>query len=202
MIKQDKLMDVLDYIRRYIDENGFPPSVRDICRDLKIKSTATVYDYINKLREQGYLEKASKKNRAVVVRGNSSVSVPLLGVVNAGQPILAVENNEGYYALPEAEFKGEDLFLLRVHGDSMIDAGIYNNDKIIVKRTETAENGEIVVAMFDEGTEGGATVKRFYRRDGKIILHPENNTMEDIVPENQGSVRILGKVIGLMRSFR
>lgn len=202
MIKQDKLMDVFEYIRRYNDENGFPPSVRDVCAALNIKSTATVYDYINRLREQGYLDKSAKKNRTVVVRGSSTVRAPLLGVVNAGQPILAVENNEGYYTLPEAEFKGDDLFLLRVHGESMIDAGIYDGDKIIVRRTESADNGEIVVAMYDEGTEGGATVKRFYRRDGKIVLHPENTSMDDIVPENQESIRILGRVIGLMRSFR
>ena len=202
MIKQDRLMDVFEYIRRYNDENGFPPSVRDICAALNIKSTATVYDYINRLREQGYLDKAAKKNRSVIVRGSASVRAPLLGVVNAGQPILAVENNEGYYTLPEAEFKGDDLFLLRVHGESMIEAGIFDGDKIIVKRQDRAENGEIVVAMFDDGTMNGATVKRFFQRNGKIILHPENSPMEDIIPENQGSIRILGKVIGLMRSFR
>ncbi len=201
MISQDRLMEVLDYIRRFIDENGFPPTVRDMCRDLNIKSTATAYDYVNRLKAQGYLEKAEKKKRAVVVRGTSSVRVPLLGVVNAGQPILAIEHNEGYYTLPEAEFKGDDLFLLRVHGESMIEAGIYDGDKIIVRRQETAENGEIVVAMFNDGTEDGATVKRFYKRDGSIVLHPENSTMDDIVPENQDSIRILGKVIGLMRSL-
>ncbi len=202
MIKQDRLMDVFEYILRYNDENGFSPSVRDICAALNIKSTATVYDYINRLREQGYLDKAAKKNRSVIVRGSSSVRAPLLGVVNAGQPILAVENNEGFYTLPEAEFKGDDLFLLRVHGESMIAAGIFDGDKIIVKRQQTAENGEIVVAMFDDGTEDGATVKRFFKRDGKIVLHPENSFMEDIIPENQNSIRILGKVIGLIRSFR
>ncbi len=202
MIRQEKLMEVLDYIRRFNDENGFPPTVRDMCRDLKIKSTATAYDYVNRLKEKGLLEKAENKKRAVVVRGNGSVRVPLLGVVNAGQPILAVEQNEGYYSIPEAEFKGEDLFLLRVHGESMIEAGICDGDKIIVKRQQTAENGEIVVAMFDDGTENGATVKRFFKKDGKIILHPENSSMDDIIPENQSSIQILGKVIGLMRSFR
>lgn len=202
MIRQEKLMEVLDYIRRFNDENGFPPTVRDMCRDLKIKSTATAYDYVNRLKEKGLLEKAENKKRAVVVRGNGSVRVPLLGVVNAGQPILAVEQNEGYYSIPEAEFKGEDLFLLRVHGESMIEAGICDGDKIIVKRQQTAENGEIVVAMFDDGTENGTTVKRFFKKDGKIVLHPENSAMDDIIPENQASIQILGKVIGLMRSFR
>lgn len=202
MIKQEKLMEILNYINRFNDENGFPPTVRDMCRDLGIKSTATVYDYVNRLRDQGYLSKADGKKRAVVVRNSgNSVRAPLLGVVNAGQPILAVENNEGYLPLPQSEFRGDDLFLLRVHGESMIEAGILDGDKIVVKRCETAENGEIVVAMFNDGTIDGATVKRFYRRDGKIILHSENSSMEDIIPKNQESIVILGKVVGLLRSF-
>ena len=126
---------------------------------------------------------------------------PLLGTVNAGQPILAVEENEGYYPLPTAQFKGDDLFLLNVHGESMIEAGICDGDKIVVRRQETAENGDIVVAMFDEGYGDGATVKRFFKRDGKIILHPENETMKDIVPDDPDGVKILGKVIGLLRSI-
>lgn len=202
MLKQDKLLHVLDYINRYIEENGFPPTVRDIGRDLGIKSTATVYDYLNRLKDMGMLQKADNKKRAVAVRsGGNMFRAPLLGTVNAGQPILAVEENEGYYPLPTAEFKGDDLFLLNVHGESMIEAGICDGDKIVVRRQETAENGDIVVAMFDEGYGDGATVKRFYRRDGKIILHPENETMADIVPENPDGVTILGKVIGLLRSI-
>ena len=200
MLKQDKLLHVLDYINRYIEENGFPPTVRDIGRDLGIKSTATVYDYLNRLKDMGLLQKADNKKRAVAVRsGGNMFRAPLLGTVNAGQPILAVEENEGYYPLPTAEFKGDDLFLLNVHGESMIEAGICDGDKIVVRRQETAENGDIVVAMFDEGY--GATVKRFFRRDGKIVLHPENETMADIVPENPDGVKILGKVIGLLRSI-
>ena len=202
MLKQDKLLHVLDYINRYIEENGFPPTVRDIGRDLGIKSTATVYDYLNRLKDMGLLQKADNKKRAVAVRsGGNMFRAPLLGTVNAGQPILAVEENEGYYPLPTAEFKGDDLFLLNVHGESMIEAGICDGDKIVVRRQVTAENGDIVVAMFDEGYGDGATVKRFYRRDGKIILHPENETMADIVPENPDGVTILGKVIGLLRSI-
>ncbi len=202
MLKQDKLLHVLDYINRYIEENGFPPTVRDIGRDLGIKSTATVYDYLNRLKDMGLLQKADNKKRAVAVRsGGNMFRAPLLGTVNAGQPILAVEENEGYYPLPTAEFKGDDLFLLNVHGESMIEAGICDGDKIVVRRQETAENGDIVVAMFDEGYGDGATVKRFFRRDGKIVLHPENETMADIVPENPDGVKILGKVIGLLRSI-
>ena len=202
MLKQDKLLNVLDYINRYIEENGFPPTVRDIGRDLGIKSTATVYDYLNRLKDMGMLQKADNKKRAVAVKGGGNMfRAPLLGTVNAGQPILAVEENEGYYPLPTAQFKGDDLFLLNVHGESMIEAGICDGDKIVVRRQETAENGDIVVAMFDEGYGDGATVKRFFKRDGKIILHPENETMKDIVPDDPDGVKILGKVIGLLRSI-
>ena len=181
MIKENKLLEVLDYINRYIEENGFAPTVRDMCRDLGIKSTATAYDYINRLRDKGYLEKAENKKRAVTVRRGGTINVPLVGTVTAGQPILAVENFEGYYPLPASEFRGEDLFLLRVSGESMIDAGIFDGDKIIVKKQETAENGDIVVALFDDGVGQGATVKRFFRRGDKVILHPENETMQDFV---------------------
>lgn len=202
MLSRDKLMNVLDYINRYTEENGFPPTVRDIGHDLGIKSTATVYDYINRLKQMGLLEKAENKKRAVAVKNGGNVfRAPLLGTVNAGRPILAVEDNEGYFPLPTAEFRGDDLFLLRVHGESMIEAGIYDGDKIVVRRQPQAENGDIVVAMFDEGFGEGATVKRFYRRDGKIVLHPENETMADIVPDAPDSVTILGKVIGLLRSM-
>ena len=124
--------------------------------------------------------------------------MPLIGTVTAGQPIFATENFEGYYPLPLSEFKGDDLFLLRVHGDSMIEAGILDGDKIVVKKQATAENGDIVVAMFDDGITEGATVKRFYRRDGKIILHPENESMSDFVLDE---VTLLGTVVGLLRSF-
>ena len=203
MLAKSKLMDVLDYINRYTDENGFPPTVRDMCHDLGIKSTATAYDYINRLKEMGHLSKAEKKKRAVsVVRGGGNVfRAPLLGVVNAGQPILAVENNEGYLPLPSDEFGGDDLFLLTVQGDSMIEAGIFNGDKLVVRRQPTAENGEIVVAMFNDGINDGATVKRYFRRDGKIILHPENSMLSDIIPDDPNGVTILGKVIGLLRTL-
>ena len=201
MLSQNKLLEVLDYINRYIEANGFPPTVRDICRDLGIKSTATAYSYVNRLKDQGYLQKADKKKRAVALKGGDTVKIPLVGAVTAGQPILAQENFEGFYTLPTAEFQGEDLFLLRVSGESMIEAGIFDGDKIVVKKQETAENGDIVVAMFDDGIEEGATVKRFFRRDGKIVLHPENSTMTDFVLDEGNGVHILGKVIGLLRSI-
>ena len=199
MLDQKKLYDVLDFINQYGEENGFPPTIRDICGKLGIKSTATAYSYVNRLNSMGLLNKADNKKRAVALKSGDAVKVPLIGTVTAGQPIFAVENFDGYYSLPTAEFKGDDLFLLRVFGDSMIEAGIFSGDKIVVRKQSTAENGDIVVAMFDEdGTEAGATVKRFFRRDGKIILHPENSTMSDFVLDE---VVILGKVIGLLRSY-
>lgn len=199
MLDKRKLDDVLQFINEYTDENGFPPTVREICARLQIKSTATAYDYVNRLKEMGMLQKTAGKKRAVAVTNTNSVRVPLIGTVTAGTPILAAENYEGYYILPTAEFRGDDLFLLTVKGDSMIEAGIFSGDKIVVRKQDTAENGDIVVAMFDDGIEEGATVKRFFRRDGKFILHPENSALSDYV---LNEVTILGKVIGLLRSFR
>jgi len=198
MITQEKLFEVLRFINEYTEENSFPPTVREICQKIGFKSTATAYTYINRLTEMGYLDKAEGKKRAVRLSTGDTVKIPLLGTVTAGQPIFAVENFEGYYTFPAAEFKGDDLFLLRVKGESMIEAGIFNGDKLVVKKQESAENGDIVVAMFDDGTDEGATVKRFFRRDGKIILHPENSTMSDFVLDE---VKILGKVVGLVRNM-
>ncbi len=199
MLDKRKLDVVLEFINRYTDENGFPPTVRDICAELQIKSTATAYDYVNRLKAMGLLQKTTGKKRAVALTNTGTVRVPLVGTVTAGTPILATENYEGYYTLPSAEFSGDDLFLLTVKGDSMIEAGIFNGDKIVVRKQANADNGDIVVAMFDDGIEEGATVKRFFRRDGKFILHPENRELSDYVLDE---VTILGKVVGLLRSFR
>lgn len=198
MLDKRKLDDVLAFIHRYTDENGFPPTVRDICAELHIKSTATAYDYVNRLKEMGLLSKASGKKRAVAVRTANAVRVPLVGTVTAGTPILATENYEGYYSLPSNLFSGDDLFLLTVKGDSMIEAGILGGDTIVVRKQETADNGDIVVAMFGGEGEEGATIKRFFRRDGKIILHPENSALSDYVLDD---VNILGKVVGLLRTM-
>ena len=199
MLDKRKLDDVLQFINEYTDENGFPPTVREICARLQIKSTATAYDYVNRLKEMGMLQKTAGKKRAVAVTNTNTVRVPLIGTVTAGTPILAAENYDGYYTLPTAEFRGDNLFLLTVKGDSMIEAGIFSGDKIVVRKQDTAENGDIVVAMFDDGIEEGATVKRFFRKDGKFVLHPENSALSDYVLDE---VTILGKVVGLLRSFR
>lgn len=197
MVSEEKLIRVMDYIRKFSEENGYTPSVREIGKECGIKSTATVHSYLEKLQTRGFLNKATNKKRSVTIGKSSGISIPLIGTVTAGQPVFAYENYEDYYTFPMGEFKGEDLFMLRVDGTSMIDAGIMNGDKIIVRRQETAENGEIVVAM----VEDSATVKRFYRRSGQIILHPENESLSDIIFED-GQVSILGKVVGLIRNYR
>ena len=197
MVSQEKLIMVMDYIRKFSEENGYTPSVREIGKECGIKSTATVHSYLAKLQDKGYLNKETNKKRSVTIGKSSGVSIPLVGTVTAGQPIFAYENYEDYYTFPAGEFRGEDLFMLRVEGTSMIDAGIMNGDKIIVRRQNTAENGEIVVAL----VEDSATVKRFYHKNGQIILHPENEALSDMI-FNEGEVSILGKVVGLMRNYR
>ena len=190
-----KLNELYNYVKNYQDLNGYPPTVRDICKDLSIKSTATAHYYLEKLSDKGLIKKNDDKKRAISISGRkNSFEVPLVGTVTAGTPILAVENLEDYYPLP-LEFKtGETLFMLKVKGDSMINAGILDGDKIVVKQQETAENGDIVVALVDDS----ATVKRFYKKDSYFILHPENDQMQDIIVEN---VSILGIVVGLTRKF-
>lgn len=198
MRDKSKVFEVLEFINNFNDENGFPPTVREICKELNIKSTATVYDYINELKDKGYLSKAAGKRRAVSVKSSANVRVPLVGTVTAGQPIFATENYEGCYNLPSAEFRGNDLFMLRVQGDSMIEAGIFDGDKVVVQKQASADNGDVVVALFDDGIAEGATVKRYFYRNGKHILHPENAALSDFVLDE---VTILGKVVGLIRSF-
>ena len=192
----EKTDKVYKFVIDYIDNNGYPPSIREICAKLGIKSTATAYSYIDRLKERGLLEKSPLKKRAITpaTKKANFASIPLIGTITAGTPIFAVENLEGYCPLPE-DFNGaEDDFALRVSGESMINAGIYDKDIIIVKKCDTADNGNIVVALIDDS----ATVKRFYKKDGKIVLHPENDFMSDMVFDD---VQILGIVKGLIRKF-
>ncbi len=191
-----KLDIVYNFTVNFIDKNGFPPSIREICEKCNIKSTASAYFYIEKLKERGRLVQSPLKKRTLSVPSlkNDTKNTPLIGVITAGTPIFAVENLEGYVPL-SPDFNGVSAdFALRVDGESMIDAGIYDKDIIIVQKQDTAENGEIVVALIDDC----ATVKRFYKRDGKYILHPENSTMTDMVFDN---LCILGIVKGLIRKF-
>ena len=191
-----KLKELYDFTVDFISTNGFPPSIREICSTLNIKSTAMAYSYLNKLKSKGLLDKSPLKKRALTLpnKNLSCKKIPVVGLVRAGSPIFAVENLDGYCPLP-AEFSNSNVdFALRVDGESMINAGIYDNDLIVVKQQETADNGDIVVALIDDS----ATVKRFFKQDGKIVLHPENDTMSDMIFDK---VEILGIVKGLIRKF-
>lgn len=189
-----KEQKVYDYIAKSVKENGYAPSVRDICRDLGYKSTSTVHMYLNRLDMFGYISKEDGKSRAVKLNGDEKPrvsAVPLLGVVTAGSPILAAENFDGYVGYIG---NSDNLFALRVRGDSMVLAGILDGDIIIAEQTCYAENGEIVVAMIDDE----ATVKRFYRENGHYRLQPENNTMKPII---SNEVMIIGKVVAIQRNY-
>ena len=193
MRRNDRSEEIFEFMQKFIAENGYSPTVREICASCNVKSTATAFTYLKSLADRGVINKVDNRNRAVSLK-QGVVNVSLIGTVAAGQPIFATENYEGVYSIPSNFFTGEDLFMLNVKGDSMINIGMYDGDKIVVRKQETADNGDIVVALVDDS----ATVKRFFKRNGKIILHPENDNMEDFVFTD---VRILGKVIGLMRNI-
>lgn len=187
-----KEREILEYIIQR-SQSSVPPSVREICAALGYKSTSTAHKYLGMLEEKGYLAKESGKNRSIKLRGETSVQVPLLGTVAAGQPILAVEQIEDYIPV-KTNYNSKDLFALRVQGESMIGVGILPDDIIIARRTPVASDGEIIVAMIDDS----ATVKRFFREDGQFRLQPENPTMEPIYTDH---VTVLGKVISVFRSY-
>ena len=193
MKRIDKSEQIFDFMQKFIAENGYSPTVREICKACDIKSTATAFTYINQLADRGVINKADNRNRAVSLK-QKVVNVPLIGTVAAGQPIFATENYEDMFSIPNNFFMGEDLFMLNVKGDSMINIGMFDGDKIVVRKQQTADNGDIVVALVDDS----ATVKRFFKRNGDIILHPENDDMQDFVFKD---VQILGKVVGLMRNI-
>ena len=184
---------VFKFIQKFISENGYAPCVREVCKACNIKSTATVFNIINRLKDKGLLDKSDVKRRAIALK-SKTLSVPVLGTVAAGQPIFASESYEGYVSLPDNFFSGDDLFILNVQGSSMIKIGMFDGDKVVVRKQENADNGDIVVALVDDS----ATVKRFFKRDGKIILHHENDNMEDFIFNN---ISILGKVVGLVRNI-
>lgn len=191
--KSDEENSVFKFLQEFFNENGYAPSVREVCKACNLKSTATAFTIINRLKERGLLEKTDLKTRAISFKTKSKI-VPLVGTVAAGQPIFAAENYEDFFSLPENFFAGDDLFMLTVKGSSMIKIGMFDGDKVVVKKQETADNGDIVVALIDDG----ATVKRFFKRDGKFILHPENDDMQDFIFDD---VAVLGKVIGLIRNI-
>lgn len=190
----EKATAIYEFIRDSID-SGYPPTVREICDALGIKSTSTVHKYINLLVDEGYLEKSDNHNRAIKLSGKSGISVPLVGNVAAGQPIFAIENITEYINFNTEKTYSNPLFALKVKGDSMINAGIFTDDIIIAEQTSYAENGDLVVALVDDE---GATVKTFYKENGHYRLQPENDNMSPIISDN---VKIMGKVVALIRYF-
>ena len=200
MKKGDKrLAEIYNYIKSFIDDNGFPPSVREIGTTFAIKSTSTVHYYLEKLRDQRLISQDANKKRAFTVTQTRSQSnyIPLVGNVSAGQGILAIENIEGEFPLPQDMFMGKDLFMLRVEGESMIEAGISDGDFVIVHSQNSADVNEIVVAFWQDK----ATVKRLRAIAPNLVLHPENAEMDDIVITPDENPTIIGKVIGCIKKF-
>ena len=199
MKKFSKEGELLAFIKNHQEEFGYPPTVREMCRAIKVSSTSTISYYLNKLETSGLIKKSPNKNRALEIVGETFnfsdyVKIPIVGKITAGEPILAVENTEEYFIASPSLFRGDGLFILTVSGESTINAGIFNGDKIVVRQQSTAQNGEIVAALID----GLATVKRFYKEENRYRLQPENDTMEPIYTDH---VEILGKVVGLIRKF-
>lgn len=188
---------ILEFIKKEIEQKGYPPSVREICAAVGLKSTSTVHAHLNHLEAQGLIRRDSTKPRALEVLDGSHArgrSVPLVGQVTAGLPILAVENIEDYLTLPQSMLGQDEVFCLRVQGESMIEIGILDGDIIAVRTQDTAENGDIVVAMIEEE----ATLKRIFYEDHRVRLQPENSQMSPIYADH---VTVLGKLIALFRKF-
>ena len=196
-----KQQEILDFIKSEILQKGYPPAVRDICEAVHLKSTSSVHSHLETLEKNGYIRRDPTKPRAIEIMEENFcmlrhevVNVPLVGTVAAGQPILAAENIESYFPIPAEYIPNNDTFMLKVKGDSMVNAGIFDGDQILVQQQSTAENGEMVVAMVGDS----ATVKTFYKEDGHYRLQPENDSMNPIIVDE---VTILGKVFGVFRLF-
>lgn len=194
-----KQQEILEYIKDSILKKGYPPAVREICEAVQLKSTSSVHSHLESLERNGFIRRDPTKPRAIEILDDDfaltrreMVQVPIIGTVAAGQPILAQENIEDYFPIPAAILPNAQMFILRVKGDSMINAGIFNGDQVIVEQTPSAQNGDIVVALVDDS----ATVKRFYKEDGHYRLQPENDYMDPIIVDE---LEILGKVFGLFR---
>lgn len=195
---------ILDFIKSEVETKGYPPSVREIAKAVGLSSSSTVHGHLTRIEKKGYIRRDSTKPRAIEIvdpaleniEKDQARYVPVIGKVTAGVPITAIENIEEYIPVPASTAQADDrLFVLIVEGNSMVNAGIYDGDKVIVRQQNTAENGDIVVAMTEEDE---ATVKRFFKEENYIRLQPENDLMESIILSN---VTILGKVIGLYRSL-
>ena len=196
-----KQREILEYIKNEIINKGYPPAVREICEAVRLKSTSSVHSHLESLEKNGYIRRDPTKPRAIEIMDEhfnmarrEVVNVPVIGNVAAGQPMLAVENIESYFPIPAEMMQNQETFMLNVKGESMINAGIFDGDKVLVQKQPVARNGEIVVAL----VEDSATVKTFYKEDGYIRLQPENDAMEPIILPD---CKILGKVFGVFRLF-
>ena len=195
----DKQREILEYIKEMILKKGYPPAVREICEAVHLKSTSSVHSHLESLEKNGYIRRDPTKPRTIEILDDDFaltrrelVNVPVIGTVAAGVPILADQNIEDYLPIPAEILPNKEVFMLKVKGNSMIEAGIYNGDKVIVAKQPNAENGDKVVALVDDS----ATVKTFYKENGHFRLQPENSSMDPIILDQ---VEILGKVIGLFR---
>lgn len=198
----DKQREILEYIKKEILNRGYPPTVRDICEAVNLKSTSSVHSHLETLEKNGYIRRDPTKPRAIeIVDDNFNLTrrefanVPLIGQVAAGQPLLTVENIESYFPIPTEFMPNAESFMLKVKGESMINAGIFDGDNILVEKCDNVHNGDIVVALIDDS----ATVKTFYKEDGHIRLQPENDTMDPIIVPD---CKIVGKVFGVFRFWK
>ena len=198
----EKQSEILEYIKAQILERGFPPAVREICEAVHLKSTSSVHSHLETLEKNGYIRRDPTKPRAIEILDDAfnltrreMAQVPIVGRVAAGEPLLAEQNIEDYFPIPVERLPNNQTFLLQGKGESMINAGILNGDYILVEQTPSASNGEVVVAL----VEDGATVKRFFKENGHYRLQPENDTMDPIIVDE---VTIVGKMIGLLRFMR
>lgn len=197
-----KQSEILEYIKSEILQRGYPPAVREICEAVNLKSTSSVHSHLETLEKNGYIRRDPTKPRAIEIIDDTfnltrrdMVQVPIIGRVAAGEPLLAQENIEEYFPIPSDFMPNNDTYMLKVQGESMINAGILNGDYVLVEKKETANNGDMVVAL----VEDGATVKTFYKEEGIYRLQPENDSMDPIIVSE---VSILGKVIGVFRFMR
>lgn len=197
-----KQKEILEYIKSQILERGYPPAVREICEAVNLKSTSSVHSHLETLEKNGYIHRDPTKPRAIEILDDTfnltrreMVNVPIVGRVAAGEPILAQENVENYFPIPTEFMPNNQTFLLKVKGESMINAGILDGDMVLVEQMPSASNGDMVVALIEDG----ATVKTFYKEEGIFRLQPENDTMDPIIVQE---VTILGKVIGVFRFFK
>lgn len=199
-IKRDIQSEIYDFIRSEVINKGYPPSVREICKKVGLSSTSTVHSHLSKLEKKGLIKRDPTKPRAIEllrdpVLKREMIDIPIVGKVQAGQPILAVENIEDYLTIPLNFVRNSnELFILKISGSSMIEAGIYDGDLAIIEKTNYAQNGDIVVALI----ENDATIKRFFKEKDKIRLQPENHTMDPIIVDN---CEILGKLAGIYRRY-